>query len=245
MLFAYTYVPHQLEKMQEFIDFIFDQVWCKAPIGLEFSLALFDDQPDLKEVLSSFGFGQNSPERGRQFYKEIKEIYALFEPLTPTEIDQFKRWYKANNDIEKVCNNDPSIQLARYTDIAVHHNDLAEKLGMFFKGLYSQALLTLAALKNKIGDIDDHYKSAFLTGNTTGKCPFCGITDMKGEDHPYREAYDHYLPKVLYPFNSINLRNLAPACHECNSTYKNIKDPVLKNTVRRKAFYPYALSTQV
>lgn len=244
MLFAYTYVPHQLEKMQEFIDFIFDQVWCKAPIGLEFSLALFDDQPDLKEVLSSFGFGQNSPERGRQFYKEIKEIYALFEPLTPTEIDQFKRWYKANNDIEKVCNNDPSIQLARYTDIAVHHNDLAEKLGMFFKGLYSQALLKLAALKNKIGDIDDHYKSAFLTGNTTGKCPFCGITDMKGEDHPYREAYDHYLPKVLYPFNSINLRNLAPACHECNSTYKNIKDPVLKNTVRRKAFYPYALSTQ-
>ncbi len=24
------------------------------------------------------------------------------------------------------------------------------------------------------------------------------------------EAYDHYLPKSLYPFNSINFRNLVP-----------------------------------
>lgn len=244
MLFAYTYVPHQMEKMQEFIDFIFYDVWCKAPVGLEFSLALFDEEPDLKEVLSLFGFGQNAPERGRQFYKEIKEIYTLFEPLTPLEIDQFKQWYKANNDIDRACNNDPSIQLARYTDIAEHHSDLAEQLATFFKGLYSQSLLKLAALRDKIGNIDDHYKSAFLTGNSTGKCPFCGIADMKGEDHQYREAYDHYLPKALYPFNAINLHNLAPACHECNSTYKNVKDPVLKDKVRRKAFYPYAVSTQ-
>lgn len=244
MLFAYTYVPHQMEKMQEFINFIFYEVWCKAPIGLQFTLALFDNEPDLKEVLSSFGFAQNAPARGKQFYKEIKDIYALFEPLTPTEIDQFKQWYTANNDIERVCNNDPNIQLARYADIAKFHNDLADTLATFFKGLYSPSLLKLATLRDKIGDIDDHYKIAFLTGNTTGKCPFCGLTDMKGADHEFREAYDHYLPKALYPFNSINLHNLAPACHECNSTYKNIKDPLLKDTVRRKAFYPYALSTQ-
>ena len=30
MLFPYKYVPHQMEKMQEFIDFIFYEVWCKA-----------------------------------------------------------------------------------------------------------------------------------------------------------------------------------------------------------------------
>lgn len=29
MLFPYIYVPHQMEKMQEFIDFIFYAVWCK------------------------------------------------------------------------------------------------------------------------------------------------------------------------------------------------------------------------
>jgi len=41
MLFAYTYVPHAMEKMQEFIDFIFFEVWCKAP-GVEYGIHLFE-----------------------------------------------------------------------------------------------------------------------------------------------------------------------------------------------------------
>ena len=56
------------------------------------------------------------------------------------------------------------------------------------------------------------------------------------------------LPKSIYPFISINFRNLAPACHECNSTYKNTKNPAYKPKspavngagVRRKSFYPFA-----
>jgi hypothetical protein len=79
-----------------------------------------------------------------------------------------------------------------------------------------------------------------MKSNTTGKCPFCGLGDIKGVHHTKREAYDHYLPKALYPFNSINFRNLAPACHECNSTYKLSKDPAHNAAGRRKAFYPYA-----
>ncbi|BBA33701.1 uncharacterized protein sS8_1744 [Methylocaldum marinum] len=78
-----------------------------------------------------------------------------------------------------------------------------------------------------------------MQANTTGKCPFCGLGDIKGVHHTRREAYDHYLPKALYPFNSINFRNLAPACHECNSTYKLSKDPTHNAAGRRKAFYPY------
>lgn len=67
-----------------------------------------------------------------------------------------------------------------------------------------------------------------------------GLGDIKGVHHTRREAYDHYLPKALYPFNSINFRYLAPACHECNSTYKLSKDPAHNAAGRRKAFYPYA-----
>ena len=33
MLFAYIYMPHSMEKMQAFIDYIFFEVWCKAPGG--------------------------------------------------------------------------------------------------------------------------------------------------------------------------------------------------------------------
>lgn len=90
--------------------------------------------------------------------------------------------------------------------------------------MYSQSLLDLAALRAKIGDIDDHYQT-FVQTNKAGKCPFCGINDLLGEYHSKREAYDHYLPKALYPFNSINFRNLVPACHHCNSSYKTSKDP--------------------
>ena len=55
----------------------------------------------------------------------------------------------------------------------------------------------------------------------------------------------------MYPFNAINFKNLAPMCHECNSTYKLTKKPIYKNDsnnidplqrekVRSYSFYPYS-----
>jgi hypothetical protein len=160
------------------------------------------------------------------------------------EIDQFKQWYQGNNDIEKVCANTPTVELARYADIAATHSDLSDQLASFFKGLYSQSLLGLVTLKEKIGDIDDHYKT-FVQINKSGKCPFCGINDLLGEYQSKREAYDHYLPKALYPFNSVNFKNLVPACHQCNSSYKTSKNPAYTSkdpagaAQRRAVFYPY------
>lgn len=240
MLFPYVYVPHQMEKMQTFIDFIFFEVWCKAPIGLIFHVDLFEQEPDLKEVMSEFGFSPNAPERGRTFYKDVKSIYECFATLTVAQVNQLGQWYRANNEIEKICANDPEILPIQYADITAMSPNLADKLGVFYKGLYSKDLLGLATLRAKIGDIDHHYNHAFLSANRTEKCPFCGIGDIKGPNHSKREAYDHYLPKALYPFNTINFRNLAPACHECNSTYKLAKDPAHNAAARRKAFYPYA-----
>src|SRR5262249_10976578 len=201
MLFPYVYVPHQMEKMQEFIDFIFHEVWCKAPGNGQFCLDLFDGNADLKEVMTIFNYGDT--QGGDFFYGHVERIYGLFALLTSVQIDQFKQWYQANNDIEKVCANDLAVHVARYGDIAAVHKELGEQLGGFFKGVYSN--LNMAALKNKIGDIADHYKH-FMQVNKLGKCPFCGITDLYGVYHSKREAYDHYLPKALYPFNSINFK---------------------------------------
>jgi hypothetical protein len=241
MLFPYTYVPHRMEKMQTFIDFIFHEVWCKAPASGPFGLNLFDANAELREVMEAFYY---SDAQGADFfYGHVERIYGLFSALTTVQINQFQQWYQGNNDLEKVCANDPATYLARYADIAVNNKDLAAQLGTFYKGLYSQSLLGLAALRAKIGDIDDHYQT-FVATNKAGKCPFCGIGDIKGEHHSKREAYDHYLPKALYPFNSINFRNLAPACHECNSTYKLSKDPAHNLAGRRRAFYPFAAAAQ-
>ncbi len=241
MLFPYTYVPHQMENMQKFIDFIFFKVWCQAPGNGEFSLDLFDSNTELKEVIEAFHYSDTN---GADFFNgHIERIYKLFAALTPIEIDKFRQWYQANNDIEKVCANDPTVHIARYADINAIHPDLNTQLKSFFKELYSQNLLDLKALREKIGQIDDHYHE-FTKVNKEGKCPFCGIGDIKGIHHSKREAYDHYLPKALYPFNSINFRNLAPACHECNSTYKLTNDPVYSSVGRRKTFYPYAATSQ-
>jgi len=244
MLFPYTYVPHAMEKMQEFIEYIFFEVWCKAPEGHPFGFDLFNAKPDLKAVMEAFYY---SDAKGADFfYGHVEEIYGLFATLSSAQIDQLQTWFNGNNNIAGSCQKDPTVTIARYSDLEAFHPTIAEALAVFFKGLYSKNLLNLAALKSVIGEIDDHH-TKFTEVNKKGKCPFCGINAVKGIYHSKREAYDHYLPKGKYPFNSINFNNLAPACHECNSTYKlskdplyNAKDPLLAQTGgRRKSFYPY------
>src|SRR5690606_27671527 len=171
MLFPFTYVPHQMEKMQEFIDFIFHEVWCKAPIGLTFHPDLFDGNRDLKEVMSEFGFASNAAERGKLFYREVKAIYEGFAVLSATEIALFKQWYAGNNDLEKVCAKESSAHIVRYVDIAVVHPELGKHLAAFFKDLYSQSLLDLAAIRAKIGDIGNHFQE-FMRTNDGVICPF-------------------------------------------------------------------------
>lgn len=253
MLFPYTYVPHQMEKMQKFIDFIFFEVWCKAPASEKFSLDLFDAEPELREVMEAFFY---SDAQGADFFLgHVERIYELFSALTPPQVEQFQGWYRGNNDLEKVCANDPVAELARYVDVAATYPELEKLLATFFKGLYSKSLLDLAPLRAKIGEIDDHYQ-AFVSANNSGRCPFCGISPLLGEYTTKRDAYDHYLPKALYPFNSINFRNLVPTCHHCNSSYKTSKNPAYAQkdpageAVRRKVFYPfsatpYAIDVQV
>jgi len=239
MLFQYTYVPHQMEKMQEFIDFIFCEVWCKAPNTKSYSLDLFEQKPELWEVMRDFSFADPQPAGAKFFCEHLEAIYKGFSLLTPAQIDQFQQWFRGNNDVEKVCAADPASNIVRYKDIASLYPNLYKQIATFFRGLYDKSLLSLASLRNKIGKTEDHNK-AFFEVNAVGKCPFCGLSDLKGIHHTRREAYDHYLPQFRYPFNSINFRNLAPACHECNSTYKLSKDPVHNATGRRKAFYPYS-----
>lgn len=239
MLFPFKYVPHQMERMQEFLDFTFFEVWCKAPIGQVFHPNLYGANPAYMAIMSEFGFSSKAAKRAKVFYKDIKQIYEQFSTLSPQDVDQYRRWYLDNNDLEKICAGDLSVKPVRYKEIVGKYPKLGSLLADFCRGLYDQSLLGLVDLKGVIGSLRDHYQQ-FFTQNILVKCPFCGVGDLKGIYHTRRDAYDHYLPKCRYPFNSINFRNLVPACNECNSGYKLSKDPVLVGNVRRKAFYPYS-----
>ena len=73
MLFPYIYVPHQMEKMQEFIDFIFYAVWCKASKRGTYGLHLFAANAKLYAVIKKFHY---SDTKGADFFnRNIESIY--------------------------------------------------------------------------------------------------------------------------------------------------------------------------
>ena len=245
MLFNYRYVHHDVETFQLYLDHLVKEVWCKA--AGDFSLDLL--HPDLKDiVLEIFNTEENKP-RGKVndwLDRPIKKIFELFKTLTPEQRQQVAVWYDNNNDIEALCAGDPLKVPATYADIRAINADLEAALKDFCRSLFTD-VIHLKAVTSRIKEIEDHYK-AFSEENRGGKCPYCGYGDIKGIHHTHRDAYDHFLPKGTYPFNSVNFQNLAPMCHDCNSTYKLAKDPTRHvdpigskdGITRRKAFYSYS-----
>ncbi|ADB19084.1 conserved hypothetical protein [Pirellula staleyi DSM 6068] len=241
MLFNYRYVNHDIEKFQVWLDHLVKKVWCRN--GGEYSLSLL--HPDLKAVVEEIANDDSLTKD--HLDGPIKIIDAIFQDqLDSDQRDQVSQWYDHNNDIEALCGNEPQKMPGTYAEIKSLNNNLESELKKFCKSLF-QDIIHLKAVTSRTAEIDAHYK-AFVTANDEGKCPYCGYNDIKGQHHNKREAYDHFLPKGTYPFNSVNFKNLAPMCHECNSSFKLQKnplrhiDPIHKATGgrRRKAFFSFA-----
>lgn len=247
MLFTYKYIPHAMEKMQTFIDFIFYEVWCKAP-STQYGIHLYTTEPDLHKIMKQL-FLLDSAGQLKEgsaslfFYEGVNGIFNEFKSLEPTEIADYKSKFTANNKIEELCRCDTGITPANYESLNPAKDKLNEKIGEFFKKLYSSGFFDLKFVKDIIGvTLADHYRS-FVQKNDDCICPFCGLQPLDGQYDPTREAYDHYLPKGKYPFNSVNLKNLAPSCSKCNSGNKQDCDPLHdKAHTRRKAFYPFSVT---
>jgi hypothetical protein len=226
-----------MDVMQIFIDFIFLKVWCQAKTIPTFGLGLFQENIELQDVMTQFRDGRSTV--GNNFYSNVENIFNHFSNLGEKQIEDLESWYLINNNIENACSECSAGKLIRYKEMDSLGDELITDLKSFFSGLYGSSLLKLSALKKYIGNIEDHFKS-FRLVNKSGKCPFCGLIDLKSNLQKIRDAYDHYLPKSIYPFNSINFKNLVPTCHECNSAYKSTYDPITCNGNIRKAFYPFS-----
>ena len=90
---------------------------------------------------------------------------------------------------------------------------------------------------------DKQYK--IIYDSTHHICPFCGCEYFSAPGAP-REALDHYLAESLYSFAGVNLRNLVPMGHDCNSKYKLAQD-ILYNEdgTRRRSYYPYFVNDRI
>ncbi len=238
MLFPYKRPRHPIRAMHGFITYIFDKVWCCAP-NEEYSLELFKGFPNLYAVMDELhraDLAGVEKGAGAFFYRCVNEIFKEFKDLSSEELKFYRKAFRNNNHIQALC--EGRKEPVRY--IAGTQSPLMEAIEAFFSKLYSCGFFSLKVVKEHIGaDLQKHY-SDFACLNKIPCCPFCGLLPMDSEYDPTREAYDHYLPSSKYPFNSVNLRNLAPSCYKCNSQNKGAKDPLHDESGNRfKAFYPY------
>lgn len=248
MIFTYKYIQHDIEKLQKFLDFLFYDVWLVAK-G-DFDIDKLNGNAELKNIYETLGNVDYDPnntkknQKGKSAYFFNSSIENIFKEFAKIEDDDFKRdlfdFYSTNNDVETLCR-DKSITPICYEEIKVKYPELNKALKSFYSKLYGSESPFNLEVFGKLNDelIPSHYRD-FMKVNDDGICPFCGIYPIDGNIVSTREAYDHYLPKAIYPFSSINFRNLAPMCNKCNSGNKSTIDPIEHIKGRKLAFYPYA-----
>lgn len=234
MLFPYKFVPnHTIYALQKWMDELFLDVWCVAAKVVDYDIELLP--ADLKEITLAI---QNDDKIKTDYlYGPIEKVYKIFQGFDQPTKEALALAFRHNNSIEDLCKQTNGCNPFLYSALTAINKDLSNELNTFYKSLFTD-VIKLKVVKDKIGEMDSHYDD-FVKLNDESKCPFCGLNDIKGRHLSKRDAYDHFLAKGNYPFNSINFKNLSPMCYDCNSSYKGAKDFLHKDKVRRKAFYPF------
>ena len=228
MLFSYSLIAHDIEKLQTFLEHTVLKVWCAADSTIPFSIDLLDQ--DYRVLY----------EKRYKLHKDIEKIYNLFVPLSTTQKEFIRDTFNSNNRIEGLCCND--IEPIFYKDIIREvSQDLSDTLKDFNNYLYKFLDKSDAAFVKHYTSATIYYKE-LVSQLPASRCPFCGIERIKSKRISRRDAYDHYIPKSLLPFTAINVKNLAPMCKDCNESWKSDNNPIMTNKDsgdNRKTFYPF------
>ncbi|REH00990.1 hypothetical protein [Flavobacterium aquicola] len=248
MIFTYQYIKHDIEKLQEYLDFLFYDVWLVAED--DFDIEKLNGNQELKDIYEDLGNVDYDPtsavknQKGKSAYFFNSSIENIFSEFAKIKDDRFKLdlidFYSSNNNISLLCADKTKNPIC-YDEIKNKYPDLANALKSFYSKLYGNESPFNLEIFGKLNDklIISHYND-FIELNDDGICPFCGIYPIDGNYVSTREAYDHYLPKAIYPFSAINFKNLSPMCYKCNSGNKSTNDPIEHIKGRQLAFFPYS-----
>jgi 5-methylcytosine-specific restriction endonuclease McrA len=233
MLYNYQYVPHKLEKLQQWLKHLVKDIWCTPKPRFTLTMLSPEFRQVEKEIFKASR--KNDYLRG-----PIRKIHNLCrDKLSAKQRSDFSKWFDNNIKIESLCEGRADISPVTYEDIKALNTNLARELEAFCTNLWTE-VRKLKPITDRLGTLEEHFKD-FRKLNRTAICPYCGISRIEGEFSDIQEDYDHFLPKGTYPFNAVALRNLAPICDKCNKKYKLQKDPLHNQTgLRRKAFFSYA-----
>lgn len=170
-----------------------------------------------------------------QIDDKLQAIHNAYMKLKTNERRIVREAYYNNNDIEGICSG--IVKPYKYDDLPVG-------MRTSLKNLYDELwnpVLGYTEVEAKCGTLKDHFK-AFRKKNKKSVCPYCGLDGLLNEYNDLKNAYDHYIPKSQYPFCSIQFKNLAPICDECNKAgNKGSKDIPFKpkTATQRPLYFPY------
>jgi hypothetical protein len=160
-------------------------------------------------------------------------IYNVLRRLKQATRSSICNQIKESNNIELVCS-------GGYSPVLLDNDakGLKKMLREFFLNLYEQ-VLDGNAFKDKFHTtLLEHFNEFRRANKNITLCPTCGIGELKMAESKTRDQYDHFLPKSLYPFSSVNFENLILCCKECNSfDVKGDKNTIVLSTGR--LFYPF------
>jgi hypothetical protein len=165
--------------------------------------------------------------------KRLKIIYEYISGLAPTDRQAFCQRVIDSNQIKQICNGE--YKPIKFDNKATGIDKILKNL---FRDLYQQVLDGDPFRELNNTTLREHFNQFCDANADITLCPICGIGELKKSQDITRDQYDHYLPKALYPFSSINFSNLVPCCKECNSfDAKGEKDTIEVST--GKFFFPY------
>lgn len=228
MIYPYKILDHPINQFHEDIGYFFIKLFEEEPLK-------FNSNNLLPSKLKPLTVKYKS-----KLLNRMKKIHRVYITLSPRKKAIIKIAFINNNSIHELCHG-KKIPVQYFEIDAKIRNLLYE----FNKELW-EIVLGYKEVQNKYGTVIDHFEKFIDEEHQEALiCPFCDLnpllTAYDAKDGN-RNDYDHYLPKKLYPFSSVNFLNLSPMCSECNKTYKSQKDPLyqLKNKkLRRKIFFPY------
>ncbi|MEC5174062.1 hypothetical protein [Chryseobacterium nepalense] len=219
MIHTYSFYESDVNKLNDFVLSFFNKIEFETG---EFSTNFFE-----KEFFDNL-VSRHKVILGRAF----KAIYIIIKNWSQNERSELCNTIRRSNEIEQICKG--LIVPTKSVDIPADVRDLLITL---FKKLYDDVLFG-RFFRSHYGSRKDHYhnfRKSFK--NNDEKCPACGIRQMHNEEEDITDQYDHYLAKDIYPFSSVNFKNLIPICSDCNSILVKKDVDILSYT--NKVFYPF------
>lgn len=218
MLLQYIYPDnHQFENLNQYLVHFINSLLDTSPRS-RFDLSKYFHE-DFMEIL------MDSPKLKEKF----ETFFHSFKILDADGKSDFIERLNQSQNCQEVFS-DLSMDISNWKTDSINEligNDSFKQLADYL----------FSCVKYERWQIKNHYQQIYDALDYK-ICPFCGVHPMH---QTFREDYDHLAPKSLYPLLSINPRNLAPMCHDCNAKNKGANDVLCDAEGNRKTFiYPYS-----